>query len=170
MSIVESNNNSGTDFIDIDLTPIRRKKLRINGDNTKILELNTTDIGIVSRLSEFYPKLDELQKQFNTLEVKFDNDGNLTDESFFAAGETVKEIDEKMREYVDAIFDSNVSELCAPDGNMFDPINGSYRFEYIIEALANVYSDEIQKNIEKRKETIGKHTAKYKGRKKKEDN
>lgn len=168
MSIVESSNEKN--FIDVDLTPIKRRKIRINGDSNRVLELNTTDIGLVSRLSELYPKLEELQKQFNDLEVKFDEDGDITDESFMAVGKAVKEIDSKMREYVDEIFDSNVSELCAPDGNMFDPINGSYRFEYIIEALANVYSDEVQKNIEKRKELVRKHTTKYKGKKKKEEN
>lgn len=160
-------NNKEQKFIDIDLTPIKRKEIRINGDSNRVLALNTTDIGIVSRLSELYPKLEELQKQFNSLEVKFDEGNNMTDDSLTEVGKAVKDIDVQMRQYIDEIFDSNVSEVCAPSGNMFDPINGSYRFEYIIDALAGVYSEEIANNLEKRKTLVNKHTAKYtKSRKK----
>lgn len=170
MSIVESSNNE-QEVIDLDLSPIKRKKIRINGDNNRVLNINTTDIGIASRLQEFYPKLEELQSKFSNIEAKYDEDGVITDESFNAMGVAIKEIDDQMRECIDKIFDANVSEVCAPDGNMFDPINGSYRFEYIIDALSNLYSEEIAKNLEKRKETVHKHTAKYKGKgKKKEDN
>ena len=167
MSIME-NEELNKNAIDIDLTPIKRTPIRINSSNDRIVYLNTTDIGIVSRLSELYPKLEELQQQFNSLEVKFDENNDITEDSFSEVGKAVKEIDEKMREYVDEIFDSNVSEVCAPDGNMFDPINGYYRFEYIIDALSNVYSEELEANIKKRRENIGRHTSKYtKSRKKK---
>ena len=164
--MVESNKKENAP-INIDLTPIKRTPISINGDNNRTLYLNTTDIGLVTRLSELYPKVEELQKQFNELEIKLDDEGDITEDTFNQVGKAVKEIDEKMREYVDEIFDSNVSEICAPDGNMFDPINGYYRFEYIIDALATVYSDEIERNIKGRKEQISKYTAKYKGRKRK---
>lgn len=168
MSIVESRDNI-EETIDLNLSPIRRRKIRIDGDQNRILELDTTDIGIVNRLAEFYPKLEELQKQFSSINVDFNEDGDITDDSFAEMGKAVAEIDKQMRKCMDEIFQSNVSEMCAPTGNMFDPINGSFRFEYIIDALSNLYGEEISKNLEKRKETISKHTAKYKGKRKKED-
>lgn len=167
MSIVESSENKEREFVDLNLAPIRKRKIRIDGDQNRILELDTTDIGVAMRLSEFYPKLEELQKQFNELEVKYDEEGNMTDESFDDMGKAIKEIDTKMRQYMDEIFNGNVSEMCAPSGNMFDPINGSFRFEYIIDALSKLYEDEIARNLEERKENISKHTAKYKGKRKK---
>ena len=168
MSIVE-NSVEQQDVIDLNLSSIRRKKIRINGDQNRILELDTTDIGVIARLREFYPRLEELEKEYGSLDIKFDENGNLTDESFKDVSEAVKDIDIRMRECVDGIFNSNVSEVCAPTGNMFDPINGSFRFEYIIDAISTLYTEEIAKNLEKRKENINKHTAKYKGGKRKKE-
>lgn len=167
MSIVESSNNE-QEFIDLDLSPIRKKRIRIDGDNKRIIEINTTDIGIVTRLNEIYPKLQELEQEYSNLKVEFDEEGNLEDESFNAIAEAIKDIDKKMRDYIDQIFDGPVADKCAPSGNMFDPINGSYRFEYVIDRLSRLYEEEISKNIQKRKDNIGRHTAKYtKSRKKK---
>ena len=155
-------------FIDIDLKPIQKRRIRIDGDNNRVVEINTTDMGIVTRLNEVYPKLQELEKEYGNLEVVFDENGAITDESFSAMGEALKDIDIKMRDYIDEIFDSDVSAKCAPTGNMFDPINGMYRFEYILDALGSLYEEEIAKNIQKRKESVTKHTAKYtKSRRKK---
>lgn len=163
MSIVEG---SEQEYIDLDLSPIRKKRIRINGDNDRVLELDTTDMGVISRLNEIYPKLAELEKEYGSLDVTFTEEGTMTEESFAELGKAVSDIDKKMRDCIDEIFNSNVSDVCAPTGSMFDPINGSFRFEYIIDALSTLYSDEIAKNMQKRKENIGKHTAKYKGKSK----
>ena len=157
MSIVENSQ----EIQDLNLSPIKRTKFRIDGDNTRILELNTTDMGVITRLDEFYPKLQELEHKYADVKVIFDEDGNITDESTKEVGEALKDIDKEMRDCIDYIFDSNVSEVCAPSGTMLDPINGAYRFEYILDALSSLYASEIEANIKKRKETMGKHTAKY---------
>jgi len=160
MSIVESSNND-VEIRDIDLSPIRKQRFRINGDNRYILELNTTDMGILSRLNELYPKLTELEHKYADAKVEFDEDGSLTEESSQQLGNALKDIDAEMRECLDRIFDANVSEVCAPSGTMLDPINGSYRFEHIIDALSQLYAKEIEENVKKRKQTMSKHTAKY---------
>lgn len=167
MSIVD-NKEQEQEIVNIDLSPIRKKKFSIDGDVNRLIELNTTDIGLVTRLNEFYPKLQELENQYGTLEVRFDEEGDIENDSFSAIAEAIKDIDTKMRQYLDEIFDADVSEKFAPSGTMFDPINGAYRFEYIIDTLAKLYEKEIAENIQKRKDTIGRHTAKYtKSRKKK---
>lgn len=160
MSIVESSNND-VEIRDIDLSPIRKQRFRINGDNTAILELNTTDMGILTRLNELYPKLSELEHKYADMKVKLDEEGNLTEESSQDLGDALKDIDTQIREVLDRIFDSNVSEVCAPSGTMLDPINGLYRFEHIIDVLSGLYEKEITENMQRRKDAINKHTAKY---------
>ena len=159
MSIVDNNEQ---EIMDIDLSPIRRRKFRIDGDGNRLLELNTTDLGIVTRLNETYPRLQELQNQYSSLQVSLDEEGNVTDGSFNAMAEAVKDLDTKMRDHIDYIFDSDVSAKCAPSGTMFDPIRGSLRFEFIIDTLSKLYEEEISKNLQKRKDTMSKHTTKYK--------
>ena len=62
---------------------------------------------------------------------------------------------------MDYIFNSNVSELCAPDGSMYDPINGKFRFEHIIDTLAALYETDVSGEMNKLANRVKKHTDKY---------
>ena len=57
MALTEERNIPAEEPIDIDLSVTRRKVFRINGDNSKLIYLNTSDLGIFSRLNEEYPEL-----------------------------------------------------------------------------------------------------------------
>ncbi len=136
----------------IDLSAIAKKRFTINDDENKVLELNTSDMNIVSRYEEGYKKLTE------TIEKISNSKGKLT------TAETIgylEQMDKDMRETMDYIFDSNVSEMCCPFGNMFDPINGKFRFEYIIESLSVLYDNELREETDKITKRIKSHTQKY---------
>lgn len=148
-----------TDVVDIDLSVIEKKTFRINGDNNRLIELNPSDISIVTRIEaadkEFAKCVEELQKlsDFNTD----------TDEEIYELGKRFKEIDSRMRQLLDDIFQSNVSEVCTPEGSgsMYDPINGKYRYEHIIEALMTFYESNIQSEFKKMTKAVNAKTAKY---------
>lgn len=140
-------------IIDIDLSVTRKKRFRIDGDDSRILELNTSDMNILLRLDEVEEKLNKLADS-----VTFDSND---DEH---AEENVKKLlstDKEMRELMDYLFDSNVSDICAPSGSMYDPFNGKYRFEHIIETLFTLYEDNIAAEYKKMSKNVQKHTAKY---------
>lgn len=154
------------DIIDIDLSAIRKKKFRIDGDDSKILELNTSDLNILSRLKESYPKLQSLARQAaerlpdqldddTEYENPFDNPkmNNIVD--------FLTSVDTDMRGIVDYIFDAPVSDLCAPSGNMYDPIGGQFRYEHIITVLTNLYENELSAEMGKISSRVQKHTNKY---------
>ena len=139
------------DVIDIDLSVIKKKKFRINGDNNKILELNVSDMGIVARLGEAYPKLEALQKKV----------GDFADTASEAdIAKKLEEIDSEMRELIDFIFDSNVSEICASDGSMYDPINGMFRYEHIMDTLTTLYESNLNAEFKKMKARVNKYAKK----------
>lgn len=143
----------------IDLTVTERKEFTINGDPTKVLRLNTSDLSMVTRLNRLYPKLKELA---NSALTAFDADESDNTEEFMTkTSESLTKIDTEMRTLIDELFDSNVSELCAPDGTMYDPIGGKLRFEYIIEALAQLYERDLKAEVEKTTAHISKYTNKY---------
>lgn len=162
--VVEQPIEEESKVIDLDLSKTEKRKIRINGDNNRILELNTSDLGIVSRLNQLYPKLNKLAEKYaNAVTTEGKSDEEVVDE----AADFIKNIDTDIRKIVDEIFDSNVSEVCAPDGSMLDPFFGLYRFEYIIEQLSNLYSENIEREIKAMNKRMQKHTAKYtKSRKK----
>lgn len=145
---------------DIDLSAIRKKRFRIDGDNNRILELNTSDFGVIVRLKETYPTLTDLAMQVGSTGFDFeDDDDEIT--RLDKAGSIIDSIDKQMREKIDYIFNSNVSEVCAPSGTMYDLINGKFRFEYILEKIAALYSGQIKKEYSKMASRLKKHTAKY---------
>ena len=135
--------------IDISLDIAQKTPFRING-NDEILYLNISDMGILDRFEKGYTKLQEEVKEI--IQIPDDDD---------KMSEKMADIDKAMREQIDYIFDSNVSEICASDGTMYDPKNGVLRFEHILEVLLGLYEKNIQSEYKKMKSRIQKHTNKY---------
>lgn len=156
------------DVTDISLSVVRKKRFRIDGDDSRIIELNTSDLNILARLKEAYPKLVALAegafKNLPEVDGTAEDYNFATDEATATLVTTLTEADKKMRELIDYIFDSNVSELCAPSGSMYDPINGAFRFEHIISTLSALYEADISSEMGTIARRVKKHTDKYTGR------
>ena len=155
------------DVTDISLSVVRKKRFRIDGDDSRIIELNTSDLNILARLKEAYPKLvalaEEAFKNLPEVDGTAEDYNFATDEATATLVTTLTEADKKMRELIDYIFDSNVSELCAPSGSMYDPINGAFRFEHIISTLSALYEADISSEMGTIARRVKKHTDKYTG-------
>jgi len=156
-SSVVTVNTPEDDIIDIDLSAIKKKRFRINGDFTKMLELNVSDMNIVVRLQKALNELKTLQDEASQVAIDTDN----TEEALEKMAQSLSVIDAKMRELIDFIFDSNVSEVCASDGSMYDSFNGTFRYEHIIETLTALYENNISSEYKKMQAKISKKTSKY---------
>lgn len=144
---------------DIDLSPIRKKRFRIDGDNAKILELDVSDLNIFDRLRKVYPKLDALAVEASN-KFDFDEEGSVEDQlSKFA--DALADIDNQMREHLDYLFDAPVSAVCAPNGTMYDLFNGQFRYQHIVEVLAKLYENNFSSEVQKMQKNVKKHTSKY---------
>ena len=137
-------------IVDIDLSVTKKKQFRIDKDDNRIIELNTSDTNILSRLQKVYPRLDELSEKASVLGEDADADIKV-----------LKEMDEELRKCIDYLFDSDVSSVCAPFGSMFDLFNGQFRFEHILEALFPLYENNIDDEYGKLTKRMSKHTDKY---------
>lgn len=149
MGIVNSN------VVDIDLSITRKKRFRIDGDDSRIIELNTSDMTILNRLDEADKQLRELADKatFGMSETGEDDNADVVKELLAT--------DKQMRDIIDYLFDAPVSDVCAPDGSMYDPFNGRYRFEHIMETLFALYEQNISEEIKKMRRNVQKHTDKY---------
>lgn len=152
-------------IIDLDLSVIQKKKFRFNKDDSCIIELNTSDMRILSRISEAYPKLQALQDKASKIMEGIDTENIETEEQAMDTAHTMAErltaVDNEMREYVDYIFDAPVSNATARDGSMYDPINGSWRYEHILNFLMGLYEKNLQSEFGKMEKQLKSHTAKY---------
>ena len=148
------------DIQDIDLSATKKKRFRINGDNAKILELNTSDLNIATRLSKSYEKLTKYMDEVGVA-LQDVTDDELTEEQQKAVEEQLERIDTKMKEEMDYIFDAPVSKVCCDGGSMYDPFEGMFRFEHIIDALTKLYENNLNAEFSKMKRRISAKTAKY---------
>ena len=75
-------------------------------------------------------------------------------------------INEDMKNLLDYAFDSKIADKACPNGTLYDPINGKFRFEYIMEKLIGLYDTNFNNEFELMKKRINNHTSKYTGKKK----
>ena len=156
----ELNSAATSDVQDVDLGFVEKKKFRIAGDFSRMIELNVSDLNIFSRYKTTAPKLDALlhDAQEKIKETVSEDEGVDLDK----IADALDDIDKQMRELVDYLFDSPVSQACAPSGNMFDPVDGDYRFNRIINKLADLYTTGLAAQIKEFDDKTSKHTKKYK--------
>ena len=140
--------------ISLDLSPIARTNVWVDGDCTKVLRLNLTDMGIMGRLQDSYPKLDELTAEVQKLAASAD----VSNEQIV---ETFRKIDREMRDLVDYIFDFPVSDIVCDGGSMYDPVGGQLRFEYVIDRISKLYETSLNEEFKRMQAKVDKHTAKY---------
>lgn len=138
----------------IDLSVTSKKQFTIDGDADRVIELNTSDISILSRLKESYPKLEELGNR--AASVSDENTDDIID--------VLNKTDAEIREILDYIFDSKIADKCAPSGTMYDMFNGEFRFEHIMNKLIALYENNLDKEYKLMTKKIKKHTDKYIGK------
>ena len=145
--------------IDLDLSATRKKRIRIDGDDNRIIEINTADMNIVRRLDVLSDRMNKLSDKF--IDIKFGNKPEGEEPSIEDTKEAIHVIDRELRDIIDELFQSKVSDICAPDGTMWDMFNGSFRYEIILEQLLSLYADNIQVETKKTRERLHKYTDKY---------
>lgn len=149
------------EVVDIDMGFVEKKRFRIAGDYNRMLELNVSDLNIFARLKEGYPKLEKLLKEAHDKMTSIPDDLEDKDELLTTVADRLTEIDTKMREIIDYIFDTNASEVCAPSGNMFDPVGGEWRYVRILDKLTALYTNGLHSEFDKIKANVEKKTSKY---------
>lgn len=147
-------------IVDVQLDIAEKRKFRINNNDSMIVELNTSDMNILSRLADTIPKLEVLQNEFETTFDEIDVE-DTSNENMADVSAKLKNIDNTMRELVNYIFDSDVCSVVAKDGSMYDPFEGVMRFEIIIDALLGLYGDNLAEERKKLSKEVSKHTADY---------
>lgn len=140
--------------ISLDIPEIARTNVWVNGDCTKVLRLNLSDMNIMKRLRESYPKLDELTEEVQSMMTSEEITSDEVIDAF-------DKINQQMKDIVDSIFDFPVSDMMCDGGSMYDIIGGQLRFEYIIDKLAGLYESTVAEEAKRLNARLAKHTNKY---------
>ena len=101
--------------------------------------------------------LKEAQEKISAIPDDMENKGDIIG----TMADRLTEIDAEMRNIIDYIFDTNASEVCAPSGNMFDPVGGEWRYVRILDNLSSLYTNGLHSEFDKIKANVEKKTSKY---------
>lgn len=158
-------NAVNNEVIDLDLSVTKKKKFRFDKDDTRVVEVNTSDMNLMQRVNEAYPKLQALQDKASKLTEGLSTDGTSSEATAIADLATMAirlhEIDAEMRALIDYMFDAPVSNAAAPDGSMYDPFGGNFRYEHIIAIMMKQYETNLQSEFNQMEKQLKKHTDKY---------
>lgn len=146
--------------IDISIPEVEKTRFRVNGDNDKILELNTSDPNVLTRLNKGYKELVKLTDKVAAL--KYDGNYEISGDKL---AEALEDLDNQMKAQLDYIFDAEVGKVLAGNSSMYSIRDGKFRFETVIEALGNLYENSFNKEFETMRKRVTKHTSKYIGKK-----
>lgn len=138
---------------------VEKKRFAVNGDPDNIIEINTSDTGILERLEGAYNKLMELGNQAVELKSTDIKPNSEESKALFAQ---LAEIDQKLCDTLDYIFNAKVAKACAGGGKMYDPVDDGFRFEIILDDLMTVLQEDLQAAFEKVMKRRAEYTEKYK--------
>ena len=136
--------------INLDLSATKGTKIQVNGNPEASFTLNLSDFGIYNRMKDGIQQLYDLfeslkEKMGNKAEEETPEGADENTDTTTPILEVMAEMDKKMRDTMDYIFSAPVSDVCAPEGYMFDLFDGQLRFEHILNALTSLYEKNVNR-------------------------
>lgn len=117
----------------IDFNSGNYKEYAINGDENRVIRINVSDVGIITRIQDAMSKADNIAEEVSEREKNEDRT------------QLLKEYDQRAREMVNDIFGSNVCTAALGGINVFSMgSNGKPVLFNFLEALLSVVVQEIK--------------------------
>lgn len=136
------------------------KEFMINDDPNRIIRFDPADFGIIER---FNTARKNIEKSTSILDddIDIDNNGEPVDELEEAA-ETINKVNKFIREQVDYIFDSPVSDIAFGNKSPLAMVKGVPLFERFIVAAQSYIEKEIKAEMKASEKRISKYTKQVK--------
>lgn len=139
---------------------IKRKRFSIDGDESRYIELDTADTGIVTRWNELEPWFNGVADRLKAMDIP--TDGEPTEEIIDNVTGELATLDNELRENLNILFDYDVcTPIAGSRGSLIRTVDGEPLFYTILTVLVPLYEADIKVEAEKSKKRISKHTSKY---------
>lgn len=130
------------------------KEYSINGDESKVIRINTTDFAIFDRLKKAMKQIDDIAKEYENVTPKTDDEAN----------ELFVSVDKRVREQINYIFDSDVSTVAFGNANCFTVVLSNMQplFYNFLNAIVPVIKKDLEKVMSKSNKNVSKYTSQLK--------
>jgi hypothetical protein len=135
------------------------KEFTINNDSNRVIRFNPADFSIIERIKTAYDEIDKVTQIDEDIELKADG---TPIEELGKAAEIVTGINNKIREMIDYIFNSPVSDKVFGKQSPLSIVKGRPLWQGFLECLEPVLKSEIKKAQEESRKRISKYTSQVK--------
>jgi hypothetical protein len=135
------------------------KEFMINKDANRVVRFNPTDFGIIERIKTAYNEIDKVTQLDKDIELK--TDGTPIDELGKSA-EIIGSTNKKIKEMIDYIFNSEVSDSVFGKQSPLSIVNGRPLWQGFLECLNPVIKAEVKKAQQESQKRISKYTSQVK--------
>lgn len=130
------------------------KEFDINGDKNRIIRIDTTDLNLGDRIETGRKELRKLAKKFETLTKTTNSDDKML--------KIIDDYDKQVRQQIDYMFDSPVSDIAFGNTNCLSVSGGNMLFENFLNALLPEIEKDIKDEEKASKKRIEKYTSQVK--------
>lgn len=135
------------------------KEFSINNDPGRVIRFNPADFGIIERIKTAYDEINKAADLDKNIELK--PDGTALDE-FSKAADVVRDVDNTIREQIDYIFNSPVSDAVFGRQSTLGMVKGMPLYERFLNAVIPVIEKEVGIQQEASQKRIQKYTRQVK--------
>lgn len=132
------------------------KEFSINNDPNRVIRFNPADFGIIERIDIAYEEIEKAAKIDVDMELK--PDGTPRDDLGKAA-EIVKEISDTIKNQIDYIFNSPVSDTVFGNQSPLGLVKGVPLYERFLEVAIPVIQKEVRKEAEASQKRVNKYVS-----------
>ena len=129
------------------------KSYTINGDESKVIYINTSDLGIPKRAKQAEKELKKIADECANIE-----DSLSIDESI----ELLDKFDGQVKKIIDYIFNADVSEVVFGRTNSLSMVDGKPVFQNFLDAVIPEIVKDTDKEYKKSQKNITKYTSQVK--------
>lgn len=131
------------------------KEFTINNDESKVIRFNPSDFGILQRIKEAY---DEIDKATDIDEdIKLNPDGTVM-ENLGKTVKIVKGIEDTIKNQVDHIFNSDISEMVFGKQSPLGMVKGVPLYERFLNAAIPFIKKEVETEMKASQKRMSKYT------------
>lgn len=137
------------------------KEFCVNGDETRVVRFNPSDIGIIERFKEVEKNIGNYQENLKDISLNMDGTVATDSDNYEKAVEELAKANKYIREQLNYALGSNVSDAVFGLQSPFTIVGGSALFEAFIECIKPVITETIKTEQKASEARINKYRKQY---------
>lgn len=139
------------------------KEFMINGDKNRVIRFNPADINLLERFDKAYKSIEEEQRRIEKdIELKTNGKPVEEQEDYEQALEVIRRLNQFIKDQIDYIFDSEVSDVIFGNQSPMSTVKGRPFFERVFDAIQPILEKEITAERKASEKRISKYTGQIK--------